>query len=143
MAMAGNGQQWPMHALAPPAAKRHAWCACRMMPDSNGGASSGHSSVALLFGLVGLLNMVCLAPLLLILMWAAVIDASQVTAGMLGLNVLKGEPCPAWRSQTHRHLIAFRAGLRVDSGLYPEPGTYWDSQISVWSRWMVAATLEL
>eukprot|EP00891_Asterochloris_glomerata_P007549 jgi/Astpho2/7549/Aster-02457 len=62
----------------------------RMMPDSNGGASSGHSSVALLFGLVGLLNMVCLAPLLLILMWAAVIDASQVTAGMLGLNVLKG-----------------------------------------------------
>ena len=63
-----------------------------MMPDSSGSASSGHSSVALLFGLVGLLNMVCLAPLLLILVWAAVIDASRVTAGMLGLNVLKGEP---------------------------------------------------
>ena len=64
-----------------------------MMPDSSSGASSGHSSVALLFGLVGLLNMVCLAPLLLILLWAAAIDASRVTAGMLGLNVLKGEPC--------------------------------------------------
>ena len=51
--------------------------------------------MALLFGLVGLLNMVCLAPLLLILLWAAAIDASRVTAGMLGLNVLKGEPCPA------------------------------------------------
>ena len=56
----------------------------RMLSDDK------HTNTMLFFGYIGALNAVCLAPLLVILQLAGVIDVTQLTARILLLTVMKG-----------------------------------------------------
>ena len=60
----------------------------RMLHDDNSMA------VMLLFGCIGLLNAVCLAPVLLILHLAGSMRFAGLSARVLGLTVCKGAPPP-------------------------------------------------
>lgn len=57
------------------------------------GGDEGTNTV-LFFGYVGLINLVLLAPVLLLLQLASLVDVAQLTASMLGLVVAKGRPSP-------------------------------------------------
>ena len=48
----------------------------------------------LFFGYVGLLNLVCLAPVLGLLCLLGVVDLAALTPRLLGATVLKGEAHP-------------------------------------------------
>ena len=56
----------------------------KMLRDDNSNA------VMLLFGYIGLLNAVCLAPVLLILHFSGVVRLAGLTARVIGLTVCKG-----------------------------------------------------
>ena len=48
------------------------------------------TNTMLFFGYVGLINLVCLAPVLLLLQLLSLVNVASLTAGMFGLVVAKG-----------------------------------------------------
>jgi solute carrier family 35 protein F5 len=57
-----------------------------MLRDDNSDA------VMLLFGFIGALNAVCLAPVLLILHFSGIVRVASLTARVIGLTICKGVP---------------------------------------------------
>ena len=56
----------------------------KMLPDDH------HADVAGLFGLIGLLNLTCMAPLLLLLISMSVVQLQSLTAWLVFLAICKG-----------------------------------------------------
>ena len=58
----------------------------KMLPDDC------HADVAALFGLIGLLNLLCMAPVLVLLWFTSVVQLQGLTIWLLLLAVCKGMP---------------------------------------------------
>ena len=57
----------------------------KLLPDD------GHADVASFFGFIGLLNLVCMAPVVLVLWLTSVVQLQGMTAWLLFLAICKGD----------------------------------------------------